>query len=154
VKLFTEIPTLQVCCRCNHNCQVGDNNFLLVPGYVDLDESFNPTAQVSSNLVINDLYSITVLARSALLHGIAKIKKALVSGNYFKPTGVYDDAYVDRLLTSCQTLSFVLTGLGFGGKELTQSARNLIDLAGMLGTDEARSIILIDVHTGLGPSGT
>jgi hypothetical protein len=46
-----------------------------------------------------------------------------------------------------------LAGLGFGGKHLAASAKNLIELTKRMKTQEADSIILIDVHTGLGPSG-
>lgn len=66
--------------------------------------------------------------------GPAKLKKAIVSGNYFKPRG-----------------------LGYGGQRLTRSAENLISIAREFKIPDAsvsEEVVLIDVHTGLGPSGT
>ena len=48
----------------------------------------------------------------------------------------------------------LLIGLGYGGNKLCTSAKNLIDLVVSLKIQEtAKFISLIDVHTGLGPSG-
>jgi hypothetical protein len=63
-------------------------SLFILAGYVDMDPSFNPTSQVSNNLVINDIYSAFMVVKSAATFGIGNIKKALVSGNYFKPTGM------------------------------------------------------------------
>lgn len=80
-----------------------DPNFA---GYVDIDPAINPTSQISNIAIINDLNGLLRTAKVALTFGISKVKRALVSGNYYKPTG-----------------------LGFGGYQLSQSARNIIDLA-------------------------
>ena len=62
---------------------------------------------------------------------IHSIHRALVSGNYFKPSGV-----------------------GYGGQEHTSSVAQLINF---LQTHEVfkrpKEMIMIDVHTGLGPTG-
>jgi hypothetical protein len=63
------------------------------------------------------------------------VKKALVSGNYRKSTG-----------------------LGYGGVKLSKSAKNVIELLqnekiGLIKSDAPGSLVMIDVHTGLGPSG-
>ena len=50
-------------------------------------------------------------------------------------------------------LSYLEAGLSFGGQKLTQSAKNLIELVKVMDVPSAESIILLDVHTGLGPSG-
>jgi len=73
------------------------------------------------------------------LHGVGAIKRALVTGNYYKSSGVY-----------------------YGGRESTYSARILLRIADELvnsrslrpGVDPAEQrAVIIDVHSGLGPSG-
>lgn len=87
-----------------------------------------------SILCMHMLYSCVVLK-----HGVNSIKRALVSGNYYKPSGVY-----------------------YGGRELTHAARIMFQIAEdhvnhrLLkdGVDPSlQQAILIDVHSGLGPSG-
>lgn len=101
-------------------------------GYVDLDSSLNPTSKFHSNVVINEILSFLVLGKSLMKYGLKALKKALVSGNYYKQKGV-----------------------GFGGFEQTQSVKNLLNLL----VNEiqlpslAKEFILLDVHTGLGPEG-
>jgi Protein of unknown function (DUF2817) len=100
-------------------------------GYVDIDDYINPTTQLYKNLFLNDLNGYIITAKAVLSHGMIKIKKGLLSGNYFKPKG-----------------------LGFGGFKLSKSGQNLVRLMNQLdihGT--AENVVLIDVHTGLGPSG-
>ena len=63
------------------------------------------------------------------------MKKALVSGNYRKSTG-----------------------LGYGGVKLSTSAKNVIEVMqseeiGLIRGASLGSLVVIDVHTGLGPSG-
>ena len=101
-------------------------------GYVDLNNLINPTAQVSSNGAINDVVNIfrTLLALSR--YGLLHLKKALVSGNYHKENGV-----------------------GFGGFAMSRSVQNLIELvqSEKLDITESDRVVLVDVHTGLGPVG-
>ena len=52
-----------------------------------MDTNLNPTAQLSNNLVINDFYSAFLVMQTVAKYGIPNIKKAVVSGNYCKPTG-------------------------------------------------------------------
>jgi hypothetical protein len=84
------------------------------------------------------LYVVLIMT-VVLQHGVGGIKRALVTGNYYKPSGVY-----------------------YGGKELTPAARILLQIADDLvnsrplraGVDPAQQrAIMIDVHSGLGPSG-
>lgn len=100
--------------------------------YVDLNSLINPTVQASKSILVNDAVNIfrTLLALGR--HGLLHIKKALVSGNYHKQDGV-----------------------GFGGFEMSRSARNLVELVQNenLGIPDAEQIVLVDVHTGLGPEG-
>lgn len=75
-------------------------------------------------------------------YGMLNVKKALVSGNYYKPTGVY-----------------------YGGNTLTNAARNLNAIArdvinvqkahlnASTRLNDQQEGIIIDVHTGLGDSG-
>jgi hypothetical protein len=101
-------------------------------GYVDMDPLLNPTTKYSSNYLINELLSFSQLGYVSMAYGIKKIKRALVSGNYNKQQG-----------------------LGFGGFQQAQSTKHLIQLL----TKEfpipnvAKNVVLLDVHTGLGPRG-
>ena len=106
-------------------------------GYVDVDHILNPTDPLSDNVWINDIQTIATLVKGAANHGILKVKKAMVSGNYQKPSG-----------------------LSYGGSQLSKSARTVIDIVNsdklsIFGDtdDSVRSMIVIDVHTGLGPQG-
>lgn len=51
--------------------------------------------------------------------------------------------------------STAIKGIGYGGKELSASARTLIGLVNELQIPtKASDVVLIDVHSGLGPTGT
>lgn len=101
-------------------------------GYIDFDGLINPKVQISKSVNVNDAVNIfrTLLALGR--HGLLALKKALVSGNYHKQEGV-----------------------GFGGFEMSQSVKNLVELVqgDSLGVPDAEQIVLVDVHTGLGPEG-
>lgn len=101
-------------------------------GYVDLDSLINPVKQISSISLLNDIYNAFQTVYAVSRYGMMHMKRALVSGNYHKENGV-----------------------GFGGKSQSQSAKNLIKLVQdeWMGMSRAEEVILIDVHTGLGPSG-
>lgn len=101
-------------------------------GYVDLDSALNPKSQPFKTISYNELYSYYNLVVSALKYGTGRIKKAMVSGNYFNSKG-----------------------FGFGGFQRSQSANNLIDLLvhKLDIPHRAKHVVLIDVHTGLGPFG-
>ena len=132
-----------------------DPNFA---GYVDFEPLLNPEYMSTMDnifaLYFNDICGFYRMVSSLMKYGIGKIRRALLSGNYYKEAG-----------------------LGFGGYTLSKSARNLIDIVSNIkavvgnNTDEttnaedgkyeiaknllevAQEVILIDVHTGLGPSG-
>ena len=105
-----------------------DPNFA---GYQEADMIFNPTYKHTKNIYINDILSYLLMAYVALVKGIGHMKQALVSGNYYKSTG-----------------------LGFGGFELSKSASSLIKFVNTHDIfKSAQEIIFIDVHTGLGPRG-
>lgn len=100
--------------------------------YLDLDHILNPTKKPTNSIFWNELLGFGDVLRAVFHHGTATIKRAMVSGNYHKQTGY-----------------------GFGGFEYAKSTRNLMNLL----IDElkipqlAKKFVLIDVHTGLGPSG-
>lgn len=108
-----------------------DPNFA---GYVDVDHLLNPARELSENLLLNDLVQYKNLAVGVATAGYTKLKKAMVSGNYWKPTG-----------------------LGYGGTEQAISTRNVIEVFQneKFGVRTAANdgTIVIDVHTGLGPEG-
>lgn len=105
-----------------------DPNFA---GYQTLDNTFNFTTMPTKNLFINDIWGYIKLIKTFLVYGITNAKRALVAGNYHKPTG-----------------------LGFGGQELQTSAENIIKLVEELEIPtKAKRVGLIDVHSGLGPCG-
>ena len=105
-----------------------DPNFA---GYQTVDFIINPTWSIGSNVFINDIYSALRSAYAALVYGVPFLKRALVSGNYFKRKG-----------------------LGYGGYQLTKSALELSKFLSNNGVFKTtKELILLDVHTGLGPSG-
>ena len=86
---------------------------------------------IGSISVINDVYSALKSAYAALIYGVPFLKRALVSGNYYKRKG-----------------------LGYGGHQLTKSAASLSAFLNSNGAFKTtKELILLDVHTGLGPSG-
>ena len=100
--------------------------------YVDLDHVMNPTSKPFKTLILNELYTILFAVFNTVHLGFTNIKRAMVSGNYHKQTGY-----------------------GFGGFEHTQSTKNLINLlVNQLDIPhKAKKVMLLDVHTGLGPMG-
>jgi hypothetical protein len=100
--------------------------------YVTLDSVLNPVSKPTPFLLINELLSLFTIIQAIFKYSTLGIKRAMVSGNYHKPRG-----------------------LGFGGDDYATSTRNLLTL--LTQTIDipnlAKSLILIDVHTGLGPRG-
>lgn len=100
--------------------------------HIDLKDVINPTSRPFPYIWLNDLYMLALSGYQMLLHGKDTIKTALVSGNYINPTGY-----------------------SYGGQTYTQSTRNLMHLL----LDQldiprrAQKLVMIDVHSGLGPSG-
>ena len=76
-------------------------------GYVDVDDAglINPTSQISPFLLINDVYNGAKTLYAVWRFGLLKLKRAFVSGNYHKNTGI-----------------------GFGGFGREASTRHLIEL--------------------------
>jgi hypothetical protein len=101
--------------------------------YVDVDPVINPTTQVSTVPAINDVYNAVKTAVAVLRFGLVTLKRAMVSGNYHKQRG-----------------------LGFGGFRRAASTNNLIHLVqerlNVTGSTDVRAVVLLDVHTGLGPT--
>jgi hypothetical protein len=132
-----------------------DPNFA---GYVVYDNLLNPKGKYYNNDVLNRLYGWWLFLKSLISDGILPIKRAMVSGNYYKPEGLY-----------------------YGGKKQTTSVKKLIGFLDHFlannnnfkpnfdrhrkknhddndnDNDEReiplRKVILIDVHTGLGDPG-
>lgn len=105
-----------------------DPNFA---GYLDLDFMLNPRGFPSSLTIVNDVYSHLKSAFALLRYGLEPIKKTLLAGNYFRASG-----------------------LAYGGKKQSASVKNMISLLDVVDVSAAEKITLIDLHTGLGPSGT
>jgi hypothetical protein len=105
-----------------------DPNFA---GYVTIDYLINPTKLLFPTIFLNEWFEFFKSIYAILRYGILFIKRAIVAGNYYMPTG-----------------------LGYGGTKLSTSAKSLIDLVTKLEIPKrAKNVVLIDVHTGLGPSG-
>jgi hypothetical protein len=100
-------------------------------GYLDMDFMLNPQSQPSSLTLVNDVWGHLKSAFALARFGMETIKRGLLAGNYFRQSG-----------------------LGYGGVEQTASVRNMIKLADIVGLGEAEQVTLVDLHTGLGPSGT
>ena len=100
-------------------------------GYQTVDFIFNPVRSLGPVVFINDVYSMLKSAYAAAVYGVPFLKRALVSGNYFKRKG-----------------------LGYGGHQITKSAAELSTfLSSHAALKTTKELILLDVHTGLGPSG-
>ena len=103
-----------------------------IAGYVDVDSFINPKAMPTKSIFLNDIHGYFVTIYAVVNFGIEKIKKAMVTGTYSKKEGLY-----------------------YGGKARTRNVQNLIDIV----TDKlqipttSEKIVVIDVHSGLGPSG-
>lgn len=100
--------------------------------HLDFKDVINPTSRSFPYIWLNDLYTMALSGYYMLRHGKNSIKTALVSGNYLNPTGY-----------------------SYGGQAHTQSTRNLMDLL-LTRLDlphQAEQLVLIDVHSGLGPAG-
>lgn len=122
-----------------------DPNFA---GYVDLDFLFNPSSSPfplhANYFLLQQTYGFLKTTWAVAWHGLLKLKRALVSGNYYKQSG-----------------------LGFGGFRMSKSGETLLSLLqreGLAkseddhredgsGVRQAQSVTVIDVHTGLGPRG-
>lgn len=103
-------------------------------GYESMSATLNPTKSLTNVESLDIFNRVSQLAQTAWLifsHGLPAVKRAMVAGNYHNPKGV-----------------------SYGGTELQPSARNLEDfLSRLVATNDIEDIVLIDVHTGLGPSG-
>ncbi|KAF4730124.1 hypothetical protein FOZ62_000834 [Perkinsus olseni] len=93
-----------------------------VAGYVDLDAILNPREMTMPSLLYN---AVILLAR----YGISRVKRAVVSAQYWKPSGLF-----------------------YGGQKLQRSHQILTQVFADLKIFEENATI-IDIHTGLGPSG-
>lgn len=100
--------------------------------HIELQHVINPTSRPFSVLMLNELYTLALSGYYVLKYGVNTIKTALVAGNYINPAGY-----------------------SYGGVEYTQSTKNLMHLLiEMLDIPhQAERFVLIDVHSGLGPSG-
>ena len=57
-------------------------------GYVNLNSLFNPVKTISTNIHVNEVYSLLRTAYALGRYGLLHIKRALVAGNYHKMDGV------------------------------------------------------------------
>lgn len=100
-------------------------------GYVSANFFINPTSMPSQFLLVNDVYGYLTAAGALLRFGLEGVKKALLGGNYFDPKGQ-----------------------GYGGTKQSASVHNMIKLLREVDVSQAEKVSLVDLHTGLGPSGT
>ena len=100
--------------------------------HIDLQDVINPTSMPFPYIFLNDLYLLLKSGISILKYGKNTIKTALVAGNYINQKGY-----------------------SYGGQQYTQSTTNLMNLLinELNIPNIAKKFILIDVHSGLGPSG-
>eukprot|EP01031_Cornospumella_fuschlensis_P035099 gene35099-42513_t len=98
--------------------------------YVDFDFFLNPKDKPTHIPLIDEMLYVYDLLSNLLKYPMKTVKTAVVAGNYHKQNGY-----------------------GFGGFQHTASTRNIINLlTQQLGIPtKARDIVLVDVHTGLGP---
>ncbi|KAF4665723.1 hypothetical protein FOL47_004463 [Perkinsus chesapeaki] len=96
-----------------------------IAGYNDLDPVLNPEDTSITSLLYNSVLII-------LKYGMSHIKRAVVSAQYLKPAGIF-----------------------YGGQNLqrTYEIMNEAIVLTDLGVFEGGNATMIDIHTGLGPSG-
>jgi len=108
-------------------------------GYATFDHLLNPTSLQFSSPALNKLYNTFLTLKAIASNGLLAIKRAMVTGNYHKPTGLY-----------------------YGGKSMTTSTRLLIEFLedyfantkeAVEGKGGVTRAVFVDVHSGLGPSG-
>lgn len=99
-----------------------------VAGYEDWNELFNPSWGPSVADIFLIFYSVL---KGMFVSSFAHMKRAFVTGSYTRKEGIY-----------------------FGGHELQPSHKALREYLERKGfTKQVRDLILIDVHSGLGPLG-
>ena len=99
-----------------------------IGGYFDFDDLFNPTTAPTAWSPYTNLFSA---ARCIVTHGMTKMKRAMVSAQYHKPEGIF-----------------------FGGFEVQPSHLIVKEYLEGIGAAAATGrVTVIDVHTGLGPTG-
>jgi hypothetical protein len=117
--------------RCNESNVDLNRNFLseseaydgMPEGYARFDTFLNPSSPPHHDLFF--LKAAWLIAR----HGMPRLKEAVLTGQYEHPRGLF-----------------------FGGKEIQEEARLYRDYVTQRLAD-ARRVIAVDVHTGLGKSG-
>jgi hypothetical protein len=100
--------------------------------YVDVQHILNPTSKPFRSLILNEIFSLLQMGYVSLKYGVTSLKRAMVSGNYH-----FNQGY------------------GFGGFAHAKSTKNVIQLfvERLKLPQEAEAIVMLDVHTGLGPLG-
>eukprot|EP01061_Rhynchopus_euleeides_P000323 TRINITY_DN1020_c0_g1_i3.p1 TRINITY_DN1020_c0_g1~~TRINITY_DN1020_c0_g1_i3.p1 ORF type:complete len:410 (+),score=152.30 TRINITY_DN1020_c0_g1_i3:37-1266(+) len=100
-----------------------------IAGYEDLTDVLNP--QGTPVPVLSPLLLMLQAVQAVLQMGLGDIKRALLAGQYHNPRGIY-----------------------YGGKEVQPSHRNFINFVRKVGADKLTGrVVVVDVHTGLGPHG-
>jgi hypothetical protein len=97
--------------------------------YVELDGVLNPKKQPSPFVWLNDIYGLLQFIKCMVQYGFTNVKRAMVAGNYHKQDGY-----------------------GFGGFQRSVSVNNLLKVLERE-TKQAKFFFVLDVHTGLGPTG-
>lgn len=101
-------------------------------GYETLKEFFNPSTPPLESIFLNYLNRIFITIQYALKVDPKTVKAALVTGTYHSPKGVF-----------------------YGGNKAAKSVSNLYQFFDRddIGLKKAKKYVVIDVHTGLGPTG-
>lgn len=100
--------------------------------YVDFDGVLNQLTKPTPYIYLNEIFALYDMLQAVLKHGTGSLKRSMVSGNYHKQQG-----------------------FGFGGFARSKSVNNLIDLIvqRLQIPQVAKQVVMIDVHSGLGPTG-
>eukprot|EP01062_Namystynia_karyoxenos_P059676 TRINITY_DN51102_c0_g1_i1.p1 TRINITY_DN51102_c0_g1~~TRINITY_DN51102_c0_g1_i1.p1 ORF type:complete len:472 (+),score=154.27 TRINITY_DN51102_c0_g1_i1:84-1499(+) len=98
-----------------------------IAGYFDFDPMYNPTGKPST---LDPLFMLPRALWYIMRHGMRSMKRSLVTGQYVKKRGIF-----------------------YGGEELQPSYRKLAALFKEIGISSVERATVVDVHTGLGPSG-
>ena len=121
-------------------------------GYVTFDHLLNPSSKPFDSAVLNKLHATWLMVYSIARHGLLSIKRAMVSGNYHKPDGLYYGG--DHMAASTSKLIEFLTSY-FAAHNGPPRGSDMVlsDDADSHAVVPLKKVVFIDVHSGLGVSG-
>lgn len=112
-----------------------------ITGYKKLYDVINPPSPFPfPHPFLNDLYSWFSVIKNVIDHGMGSLKMALVGGQYYTARGIGYGG--EAIQPSVLTIKQILKEQGLWDEDVERTEQPTVD-----------TFAMIDVHTGLGPSG-